>query len=121
MILGRAIQDREYTYEGALDANGLGTGKAISCFKNGQWYSGDFVQGIGQGYGIEYFPNGERYEGQYHRDKVHGKGTHFYPDGKKITGVWNMDKKNGDFTVETYAGKVLSIETWNNGALVARK
>lgn len=52
----------------------------MAHFKDGGYYSGDFVDGDANGYGIYVYPNGSVYEGQFSQSRYNGQGTLIYSD-----------------------------------------
>lgn len=105
LLRGRLITATNYQYEGWVAEDHKGIGKAVSRFKSGQWYTGDFKHGIGEGYGVEHImPSGETYEGQYSHDVMHGFGHYSFPNGSKLSGTWVNNLKDGVFQMKSPTG-----------------
>jgi hypothetical protein len=99
-------------YEGDVNMNG----KASFFWKDGSWYTGDFVNGIKQGYGTMSYADGDvwnrkSYVGQWSRDKESGFGTVVLKSAEQYAGKWTA----GSFEGKDSTGKVLKIGYGNSG------
>eukprot|EP00736_Rhodelphis_marinus_P013819 Rmarinus@m.27852 len=62
------------------------------AYRNGDVYSGEWVNDNRHGFGVLICPNGDRYEGMWRNDKKEGPGTYYYFDTRKrYDGEWYQD------------------------------
>eukprot|EP00735_Rhodelphis_limneticus_P001251 TRINITY_DN11834_c0_g1::TRINITY_DN11834_c0_g1_i1::g.16518::m.16518 TRINITY_DN11834_c0_g1::TRINITY_DN11834_c0_g1_i1::g.16518 ORF type:complete len:324 (+),score=18.06,sp/Q5PPV3/MORN3_XENLA/38.01/6e-33,MORN/PF02493.15/0.00026,MORN/PF02493.15/3.7e-05,MORN/PF02493.15/4.1e-06,MORN/PF02493.15/0.00043,MORN/PF02493.15/6e-08,MORN/PF02493.15/0.0053,MORN/PF02493.15/29,NVEALA/PF14055.1/0.16 TRINITY_DN11834_c0_g1_i1:82-972(+) len=88
-------------YEGEFKAgvrNGLGKMEyaapttANKLYRNGDVYSGEWLDDKRHGFGVLMCPNGDRYEGFWQNDKKEGEGKYYYYETRKVYfGEWRND------------------------------
>lgn len=91
-------------FEGEM-REGLKQGKGTYIWKNGQRYTGDWVDDKAIGSGKISFSSGDQYEGEVYLGEPHGQGTFTFSHGDRYVGAWVSGKKNGQ-------GRYL----WTNGS-----
>lgn len=75
------LKTKEYTYEGATNAQGLPHGKGKMVFSNGRIWEGSFKNGSLNGEGKITHPDGTIDEGSFVNGRLHGNGRRTFPDG----------------------------------------
>ncbi|XP_075264037.1 uncharacterized protein LOC142355905 isoform X2 [Convolutriloba macropyga] len=76
------------TYEGQFH-NNLCHGDGLYRYRNGDIFTGYWVQGKKQGHGKVEFNNGATYEGQWRADKYNGEGELKDISGVTYSGLWS--------------------------------
>ncbi|MBQ7226600.1 MAG: AAA family ATPase [Clostridia bacterium] len=97
-ISGEGITyDESFTYAGGNSKRGS-TGKGTMVWKNGNRYTGDWVDGNRNGNGKMTWHDGDSYDGQWKDDLRHGKGTYIWGDGDIYEGDWKNGERTGKGT-----------------------
>lgn len=135
----------DYKYYGAVDDNGLRTGRGRTESPSGiTAYDGEYAQGKRDGFGVFYYKNGDiNYVGEWKENRRSGAGVGYRTsDGTMHIGRWESNSptgygarfdKNGSFIdVADYAngvknGKCISLDdngnfyisVWDNGKKIS--
>ena len=68
--------------------------RGVCLFRNGEGFEGTVQKGK-QGFGTYFYRNGNVYSGDWLNDVKHGQGKMEYPNGDHYQGGWKGGKKNG--------------------------
>ncbi len=82
--------------------NGYGTW----VYKNGDKYTGTWVNKKMHGQGVYHYSNGDVYKGSFRQDKLSGNGTFISHAGDKYVGRYRNNKMEGEGTYFYQSGKV---------------
>mmetsp|Transcript_38386 Transcript_38386/g.59900 ORF Transcript_38386/g.59900 Transcript_38386/m.59900 type:complete len:177 (-) Transcript_38386:378-908(-) len=117
-------------YQGGI-ADTKKQGEGMYTWKNGQMYSGQFIEDLQDGIGTEIFPpydnrdtdaNGEvtfpYYEGGFRDGQRHGKGILIFPNGDKYQGEFKYGNFEGLGTLVWASGDYLQCR-WRGGMTAA--
>lgn len=63
-------------------------GKGSYLYKNGDVYTGSFLNGDPNGFGKITYIEGNSYEGEIEKGNLHGKGVMIFANGNKVYGYW---------------------------------
>jgi hypothetical protein len=100
-LQGRVFDTPGARYEVTM-AQGRISGEGSAKYKNGDSYTGYFMDGKRDGNGYTMFANGDQYEGEYKNDVPHGNGTFVERDRGSYVGQWKDGQYDGIGT-RTYA------------------
>lgn len=86
------------------------TGYGTYYYKNGNTYTGSFIDGKRDGYGVYEFIDGTKFKGTYKNDKRDGRGT-LYDKKERIvySGKWKNSKYHGQGTKYYYGDTWASV------------
>eukprot|EP01034_Spumella_vulgaris_P023035 gene23035-29225_t len=92
-------------------------------FKNGDRYTGRFINDLMEGQGKCTYANGNVYQGNWEKNEKCGQGTMNWKNGDKYVGLWSPDFKyeKGTFTFangDVYEGIVVHDGVWDDGEAV---
>jgi hypothetical protein len=99
-------------YEGEKNENGQRHGFGVYKYKNGDIYTGQWVEDKREGEGKYKFQNGDLYEGVWKNDSL-PSGTVSYVDGSSYRGELNMFWRAGEGVYRDSTGKETS-GLWKN-------
>jgi hypothetical protein len=93
-------------------------GKGKFTFKNGDTYSGQFVNGKRQGIGEIAFSNGATFIGEFNLGYPQGRGILTYSNGSKYLGFFDKGLRSGFGVKYTQEGEVERCGLWKEGKLL---
>lgn len=107
-----------YKYFGAVDENGLRTGRGRTVSPSGiTAYDGEYVQGKRDGFGVFYYKNGDiNYVGEWAQNRRSGAGVGYRTsDGTMHIGKWDSNTPCGYGARFNKDGTFLDVADYTNG------
>lgn len=107
-----------YKYFGAVDENGLRTGRGRTVSPSGiTAYDGEYAQGKRDGFGVFYYKNGDiNYVGEWAQNRRSGAGVGYRTsDGTMHIGKWDSNTPCGYGARFNKAGTFLDVADYTNG------
>ena len=107
-----------YKYFGAVDENGLRTGRGRTVSPSGiTAYDGEYAQGKRDGFGVFYYKNGEiNYVGEWAQNRRSGAGVGYRTsDGTMHIGKWDSNTPCGYGARFNKDGTFLDVADYTNG------
>ena len=119
---GTLVKDGN-TYSGEF-LNNLFHGKGVYHFSNGDYYNGTFKKGMPDGWGVYVFMlndknKGDIYVGDFELGQAHGRGTTFFRSGGMFTGQYVSGLPDGMGIYLDRDGVLLHEGTWREGKFIA--
>ena len=108
----------DYKYYGAVDENGLRTGRGRTESPNGiTAYDGDYAQGKRDGFGVFYYKNGDiNYVGEWKENMRSGAGVGYRTsDGTMHIGRWDSNSPTGYGARFDKNGSFIDVADYTNG------
>jgi sulfur carrier protein ThiS len=93
-------------------------GKGEYSYKNGDVYSGQFVDGVRQGIGEIRFSDGAGFVGEFRDGAPEGRGILTYSNGSKYLGYFSKGLRSGYGVKYSQEGDVERCGLWEEGKLV---
>lgn len=107
-----------YKYFGAVDENGLRTGRGRTVSPSGiTAYDGEYAQGKRDGFGVFYYKNGDiNYVGEWAQNRRSGAGVGYRTsDGTMHIGKWDSNTPCGYGARFNKDGTFLDVADYTNG------
>lgn len=107
-----------YKYFGAVDENGLRTGRGRTVSPSGiTAYDGEYAQGKRDGFGVFYYKNGDiNYVGEWAQNRRSGAGVGYRTsDGTMHIGKWDSNTPYGYGARFNKDGTFLDVADYTNG------
>lgn len=107
-----------YEYFGAVDENGLRTGRGRTVSPSGiTAYDGEYAQGKRDGFGVFYYKNGDiNYVGEWAQNRRSGAGVGYRTsDGTMHIGKWDSNTPCGYGARFNKDGTFLDVADYTNG------
>ena len=107
-----------YKYFGAVDENGLRTGRGRTVSPSGiTAYDGEYAQGKRDGFGVFYYKNGDiNYVGEWAQNRRSGAGVGYRTsDGTMHIGKWDSNTPCGYGARFNKDGTFLGVADYTNG------
>lgn len=107
-----------YKYFGAVDENGLRTGRGRTVSPSGiTTYDGEYAQGKRDGFGVFYYKNGDiNYVGEWAQNRRSGAGVGYRTsDGTMHIGKWDSNTPCGYGARFNKDGTFLDVADYTNG------
>lgn len=107
-----------YKYFGAVDKNGLRTGRGRTVSPSGiTAYDGEYAQGKRDGFGVFYYKNGDiNYVGEWAQNRRSGAGVGYRTsDGTMHIGKWDSNTPCGYGARFNKDGTFLDVADYTNG------
>ena len=107
-----------YKYFGAVDENGLRTGRGRTVSPSGiTAYDGEYAQGKHDGFGVFYYKNGDiNYVGEWAQNRRSGAGVGYRTsDGTMHIGKWDSNTPCGYGARFNKDGTFLDVADYTNG------
>lgn len=137
MIVGEGekhISTDKYEYVGQVDDDGKPHGYGRKRYKDGRYYTGEFLNDKKEGKGTIQYKNGDVYTGDFIDDNKHGEGVYEWKEKVRIyTGTWKdgkmcygtMKYRTGDifegdfiYNKETKTTTMVGKMTYHTGILI---
>ena len=115
-----SVQGDSLTYVGRT-FKGKANGEGEAFFRNGNKYTGTFIDNHRNGKGIFSFHGGGNYEGDWENDRMNGAGKYLYEDNSYYIGSFKDDLLNGNGTYYDKFGNVLQKGYWQNDTLTSNE
>lgn len=107
-----------YEYFGAVDENGLRTGRGRTVAPSGiTAYDGEYAQGKRDGFGVFYYKNGDiNYVGEWENNQRSGAGVGYRTsDGSMHIGKWENNSPSGYGARFNKDGTFIDVADYTNG------
>jgi hypothetical protein len=113
--------DRQFVhsvFKGVL-RNGRPEGEGALLVRNGDYYTGQWVDGAMHGRGILRFANGDRYDGDFVAGQMHGVGKYASTDGSVYFGEFRNGRRDGIGRLMNADGAYRTV--WRKGEEISRQ
>lgn len=103
--------------------NNLFNGKGVYWFSDGDYYNGTFKNGVPEGWGVYVFLpanklNGHKYIGDFENGRAHGRGTIFFQNGAIYAGQFVAGLPDGSGLYLDKEGVLLQEGIWREGKFI---
>lgn len=101
-------------YVGERNEEGKKHGRGLLTYSDGSSYDGEWKDGVMEGQGTFCYKNGDVYSGCFVNNKPHGRGLMMYKNENIYDGEWHDGMRTGDGTL-TFANGSVYLGGWKKG------